>query len=99
MLRSTLRSSSLKSPLARLSRSNPIASFATQSGDDAQPPTALAKLHLEDGTTLTARSFGSHEAVEGEVRVVVVVRSRGPTFNLHLFRSFSRLVWSDTLKV
>jgi carbamoyl-phosphate synthase (ammonia) len=27
----------------------------------------MAKLHLEDGTTLTARSFGSHEAVEGEV--------------------------------
>jgi hypothetical protein len=25
-------------------------------------------LHLEDGTTLIGRSFGSHEAVEGEVR-------------------------------
>ena len=44
--------------------------FATQSGDDAQPPTALAKLHLEDGTTLTARSFGCHKSVEGEVRNV-----------------------------
>ncbi|CAB9507048.1 Carbamoyl-phosphate synthase large chain [Seminavis robusta] len=42
-------------------------SFATQSGDDAAPPTALAKLHLEDGTTLTAKSFGCHESVEGEV--------------------------------
>ena len=41
--------------------------FATQSGDDAVPPTALAKLHLEDGTTLTARSFGCHTSVEGEV--------------------------------
>lgn len=44
------------------------AAFATQSGDDANRPTALAKLHLEDGTTLTGRSFGCHEAVEGEVR-------------------------------
>jgi carbamoyl-phosphate synthase (ammonia) len=41
--------------------------FSTQSGDDAKKPTALAKLHLEDGTTLTATSFGSHESVEGEV--------------------------------
>jgi carbamoyl-phosphate synthase (ammonia) len=41
--------------------------FATQSSDDAQPPTALAKLHLEDGTTLTAKSFGCHTSVEGEV--------------------------------
>jgi len=44
--------------------------FATQSGDDAQPPTALAKLHLEDGTTLTAKSFGCHTSVEGEVRKI-----------------------------
>ena len=42
--------------------------FATQSPDDAEPPTALAKLHLEDGTTLTAKSFGCHTSVEGEVR-------------------------------
>ena len=42
--------------------------FATQSGDDTEPPTALAKLHLEDGTTLTAKSFGCHTSVEGEVR-------------------------------
>jgi hypothetical protein len=42
-------------------------SFATQSGDDTEPPTAMAKLHLEDGTTLTARSFGCHTSVEGEV--------------------------------
>ena len=41
--------------------------FATQSGDDAKKPTALAKLHLEDGTTLIGKSFGSHEAAEGEV--------------------------------
>ena len=44
--------------------------FATQSGDDAVPPTALAKLHLEDGTTLTAKSFGCHTSVEGEVRKI-----------------------------
>jgi hypothetical protein len=43
------------------------AGFATQSGDDVHRPTAVAKLHLEDGTTLIGRSFGSHEAVEGEV--------------------------------
>eukprot|EP00543_Licmophora_paradoxa_P014991 CAMPEP_0202471072 /NCGR_PEP_ID=MMETSP1360-20130828/83455_1 /ASSEMBLY_ACC=CAM_ASM_000848 /TAXON_ID=515479 /ORGANISM="Licmophora paradoxa, Strain CCMP2313" /LENGTH=142 /DNA_ID=CAMNT_0049097007 /DNA_START=51 /DNA_END=476 /DNA_ORIENTATION=+ len=41
--------------------------MGTQSGDDAKKPTALAKLHLEDGTTLIGRSFGSHESVEGEV--------------------------------
>ena len=41
--------------------------LATQSGDDAMKPTALAKIYLEDGTVLTGRSFGSHEAVEGEV--------------------------------
>lgn len=41
--------------------------MATQSGDDAAPPTALAKLHLEDGTTLTGRSFGCHESQTGEV--------------------------------
>ena len=43
------------------------AAFSTQSGDDTTKPTALAKLHLEDGTTITGTSFGSHEAVEGEV--------------------------------
>ena len=41
--------------------------MGTQSGDDARPPTALARLHLEDGSTLTGRSFGSHESVSGEV--------------------------------
>jgi hypothetical protein len=41
--------------------------FGTQSGDDASKPTALAVLHLEDGTTLTGRSFGCHASVEGEV--------------------------------
>ena len=42
-------------------------SLATQSGDDAKKPTALAKIHLEDGTTLIGKSFGSHEGAEGEV--------------------------------
>ena len=42
--------------------------MSPRSGDDAQPPTALAKLYLEDGTVLTGRSFGCHKAVEGEVR-------------------------------
>jgi hypothetical protein len=42
-------------------------SLATQSGDDTKKPTALAKIHLEDGTTLVGKSFGSHEGAEGEV--------------------------------
>ena len=41
--------------------------LATQSSGDTEPPTALATLYLEDGTKLTGQSFGSHEAVEGEV--------------------------------
>ena len=44
--------------------------MATQSGDDVKPPTALARLHLEDGSTLTGRSFGCHESVSGEVSFV-----------------------------
>ena len=43
-------------------------SMSTQSGDDAKKSPLLAKLHLEDGTVLVGRSFGSHEAVDGEVR-------------------------------
>ena len=46
--------------------------MATQSGDDTKPPSALAKLHLEDGSTLTGRSFGCHESMTGEVRFVFV---------------------------
>ena len=49
------------------SSSSTKAFFATQSGDDAKKPTALATLYLEDGTVLTGRSFGCHESVEGEV--------------------------------
>ena len=41
--------------------------MATQSGDDACKSTAVARLHLEDGTTLTGTSFGCHASVEGEV--------------------------------
>jgi len=41
--------------------------FATQSSGDTEPPTALARLYLEDGTTLVGKSFGCHESVEGEV--------------------------------
>lgn len=41
--------------------------MSTQSGDEAKKPTALARLHLEDGTTLLGRSFGCHESVDGEV--------------------------------
>lgn len=64
----TLRSSSLSTSISRSSGFRTgRAALSTASGDDAKKPTALAKLHLEDGTTLTGRSFGSHEAVEGEV--------------------------------
>ena len=69
-------SSSTSAATANLSRRTVLNSagrtFATQSGDDAAPPTALAKLHLEDGTTLTAKSFGCHTSVEGEVCPTVV---------------------------
>lgn len=41
--------------------------MSTYSRDDAEIPTAVARLHLEDGTTLQGLSFGSHKAVEGEV--------------------------------
>jgi hypothetical protein len=51
------------------SRNGIKASFATYSGDDAKKPTALARIYLEDGTTLTGRSFGCHTSVEGEVVV------------------------------
>lgn len=77
MLRPLARSSALlgKGRVACLAKANAPAviaattrMMATQSSDETQRPTALAKLHLEDGTTLTGRSFGSHEAVEGEVR-------------------------------
>jgi hypothetical protein len=45
--------------------------MATQSGDDAKPPTALATLYLEDGSKFVGRSFGSHEAaVNGEVGLI-----------------------------
>ena len=51
------------------SRSAASRFMATQSGDDAKPPTALATLYLEDGSKFVGRSFGSHEAaVDGEVR-------------------------------
>jgi hypothetical protein len=61
---------------ARMGLSNTVLrTFATQSGDDVEPPTALAKIHLEDGTTLTGKSFGAHKAVEGEVRILKLFNS------------------------
>lgn len=69
MLRPVLRTSyRVLRNAAAAGRNSNKAYFSTQSGDDARKPTALAKLHLEDGTTLTGRSFGCHKAVEGEVR-------------------------------
>jgi hypothetical protein len=71
MLRPILKSSAAKSrsnlgPATR--KTLATRSMATQSGDDTKKPVALAKLHLEDGTTLTGKSFGCHSSVEGEVR-------------------------------
>ena len=40
---------------------------STQSGPDTKPPTALATLHLEDGSSFVGKSFGCHESIEGEV--------------------------------
>jgi carbamoyl-phosphate synthase (ammonia) len=76
MLRPILRTSALRTrssfaPSARapLAGKNGLVarSMSAQSGDDAKKPIAVAKLHLEDGTTLVGKSFGSHESVEGEV--------------------------------
>ena len=67
MLRTLIRSSTARSRGSRALLRSRAALFSTQSGDDAKRPTALAKLHLEDGTTLTGTSFGCHESVEGEV--------------------------------
>ena len=41
---------------------------STRSNDSTAPPSALAAVHLEDGTTLIGRSFGAHKSVDGEVR-------------------------------
>lgn len=88
-----------------------LRSMATQSGDDAKRPTALAKLHLEDGTTITGTSFGCHESVEGEVSLLSgSSESRPKPYILdelivcYLILGFScRLfllqAWSDTQKV
>jgi hypothetical protein len=73
MLRPVIRTSAFSSPSKLLSATRLAApgvtraAFSTQSGDNHNKPTAVAKLHLEDGTTLVGKSFGSHEAVEGEV--------------------------------
>jgi len=39
----------------------------TRSNDSTAPPSAIAAVHLEDGTTFIGRSFGAHKSVEGEV--------------------------------
>jgi carbamoylphosphate synthase small subunit len=58
--------------------------MATQSGDDAKPPTALATLYLEDGSKFVGRSFGSHEAaVDGEVRYIYIAAG-GDVFGFQL---------------
>jgi len=59
--------------------------MATQSGDDTEPPTAVARLHLEDGTTLTGRSFGSHESISGEVSELRANMPLIVSFNWHHF--------------
>jgi hypothetical protein len=88
--------------------------MSTQSGDDAQRPTAVAKVYLEDGTVLIGRSFGAHKSVEGEVRsgleeTTARIQHVRSWFSLTLTRIFrlcrvsfnrssSRREWSDTRK-
>ena len=69
MLRPMARSSAFlgKGKVASLGRTA-VRMMATQSPDGVNRPTALARLYFEDGTHVTGRSFGCHEAVEGEVR-------------------------------
>lgn len=67
--------------------------FATQSGDDAVPPTALAKLHLEDGTTLTAKSFGCHKSIEGEVRIYIIYAYIYAFFFFRFLDSRFKFIW------
>jgi len=85
-------------------------SMSSQSGDDTQKPTAVAKLYLEDGTVLTGISFGSHVSAEGEVRPccgtavvhfgLAVERSLLLSLSLVLIedRLSSQRVWSDILR-
>lgn len=51
--------------------------MSTQSSGDTEPPSKQATLYLEDGTKLTAKSFGCHESVEGEVSEIIAI------FSLH----------------
>jgi len=57
----------ISSRLGLSSSRNSSKLMSTQSSSSTKPPSAIATLHLEDGTSLTGRSFGCHEAVEGEV--------------------------------
>jgi len=77
----------------------------TQSSDDVVKPTAQARLYLEDGTTLLAKSFGCHKSVEGEVRKSEsregfqnesITRLVSSLSSFTQSRSSLRLVWSDT---
>lgn len=47
----------------------PGTEIMSQSPDNTEKPTAVARLYLEDGTVLTGISFGSHVGAEGEVRL------------------------------
>jgi len=57
------------------SRLQPLASrlHSTRSNDSTAPPSALAAVHLEDGTTIIGRSFGAHKSVEGEVSNIILL--------------------------
>ena len=84
MLRPLIRSSATKATVAFQSGSRLVArSMATQSGDDARKSTAVARLFLEDGTTLTGTSFGCHSSVEGEVRRSTFVKNANTPRNDH----------------
>lgn len=57
----------------------------SQSGDDTEKPTAVARLYLEDGTVLTGLSFGSHKSAEGEVRTYISSSSISSNIHKELF--------------
>lgn len=93
MLRPMARSSAFvgKGKVASLGRATFVRMMATQSPDGVNRPTALARLHFEDGTHITGRSFGCHESVEGEVRknICILTTCCDKSYaNALLFRSF-----------
>jgi hypothetical protein len=64
---SVLSRAKLVGPLGNRLQTPALRLHSTRSNDSTAPPSAIAAVHLEDGTTLIGRSFGAHKSVEGEV--------------------------------